>query len=108
MNVMVNNAIKSMTKEHHGGDKWDQVRSHLHARAGSVMPEFRHPLFKCEKVERQTTKLHYYSDISGLDALVIDMFKGLAKRFDQSCDIVKIAAKGEDYDYDVFEILSAA
>ncbi|MGZ2259697.1 heme NO-binding domain-containing protein [Roseobacter sp. A03A-229] len=77
----------------------------MHARVQLSMPDLKPPSFKLERKAETTYHLHYISQRTGLDAMVIGMLRGLAEDTGEDIEIKQIAAKSEIVDHSVFEIV---
>ncbi|GFE51452.1 hypothetical protein So717_32050 [Roseobacter cerasinus] len=84
----------------------DQLRGldDMHAQVKHAMPDLRPPSFTLEHQSEDIYHLHYVSQRSGLDAMVIGMLHGLAEETGESIDVRQVAEKSDGVDHSVFEI----
>jgi hypothetical protein len=72
----------------------------MHAKIKFSLPKLVPPSFRCTDVTDRGFRLHYYSSRSGLVPLVVGMFKGMARLYQQPVDIAidKTREQGHDHD----------
>jgi hypothetical protein len=76
----------------------------MHGRVELIFAQLRIPLFRIEDVSDFEYRLYYASERNGLAPMVLGLVKGLAKRFNQSIEIVQIHSKTDVNDEDVFSV----
>lgn len=53
----------------------------MHARVSLLYPALRPPRFRCETLEDERIRLHYWSDRRGMAPMVVGLINGLAERY---------------------------
>jgi len=76
----------------------------MHARIGTMFPNFNPPSFECLNVTENSMDLHYRSSREGLDDLVIGLLQGLGERFEVEVAVEQTASKGDDQDHSIFNV----
>lgn len=76
----------------------------IHGRAEAIFTQLRIPLFRIENVSETEFRLFYASERTGLAPMVLGLIRGLAKRFDQSIDIVQVHSKTHVNEEDIFNV----
>ncbi|WP_299780485.1 heme NO-binding domain-containing protein [uncultured Roseobacter sp.] len=76
----------------------------MHARIQLSMPNLKPPSFKLEEVADRTYRLHYFSQRTGLDSMVVGLLYGMAEETGEKIKVNQIAEKSDTVDHSVFEI----
>ena len=76
----------------------------LHARVSISMPDLKPPKLVCSDINRDSMRLHYYSERPDLTPLVIGLLKGLGKKFKTPIEIRLDKSKAAGLDHDEFFI----
>ncbi len=53
----------------------------MHARVSLLYPALRPPRFRCEALEDENIRLHYWSERRGMAPMVVGLIEGLAERY---------------------------
>ena len=53
----------------------------MHARVSLLYPALRSPRFRCEIIDTEHIRLHYWSDRRGMAPMVVGLVEGLAERY---------------------------
>jgi len=53
----------------------------MHARVSLLYPALRPPRFRCETIDSEQVRLHYWSDRRGMAPMVVGLVEGLAERY---------------------------
>ena len=76
----------------------------MHGRVETIFAQLRIPLFRVEDVSDTEYLLYYSSQREGLAPMVLGLVKGLAKRFNQSVEVVQVHAKADVHGEDIFNV----
>jgi Haem-NO-binding len=76
----------------------------LHSRIRLLHPSISPPKIICSDIQKNSLRLHYFSNREGLAPMVVGLLKGLAKRFDTSVEIKLAQAKVDGHGHDEFEV----
>ncbi|WP_300062688.1 heme NO-binding domain-containing protein [uncultured Roseobacter sp.] len=79
----------------------------MHAQIKKSMPHLKPPSFQLEEIADRTYHLHYFSQRTGLDTMVVGLLDGLAEETGARIAVKQVAEKSETVDHSVFEIVLA-
>ena len=70
----------------------------------TIFTQVRIPHFRVEDVSDTEYRLYYASEREGLAPMVLGLVKGLAKRFNQSVEVVQVHSKTVVNGEDIFSV----
>lgn len=76
----------------------------MHARLSLSMPHLEPPSFVCEQSEPNQIRLEYWSERTGLSAMVVGLVEGLGALFGLDVHVKQTLSKDEGADHDEFII----
>lgn len=76
----------------------------FHSRVSMIFPKLQPPRFTCSDVTNHSLTLHYFTHRPGLAPFVVGLIRGLGKMFNTEVEVVRVQAREQGCDHDVFSI----
>ena len=80
----------------------------LHERIRLSLPHLRPPTFEFVETGGDWNELHYYSERSGMQPMVIGLIRGLARACGETVEVKLLQSRLDGFDHDIFALRSVA